>query len=244
MSKQLTIKPNETETAIKTNEPQEVQAFDCPEYLSQKENMLLQFFTQKLNKEPDSKEFQKTPDGKAFSIPISFIEMTLDEIFFGQWSTENFKWSVVTNEVQGSIDLVIVHPVTGKELRRTGAASIIIMVDKAPDEIQGQERNQWALNPSNKKSNALDLGFPKLKAECLKNAAQSLGKIFGRDINRKHKDNFSPTLVAINEDAFQAAIKQIEEGRIGVIEKITSHFIVTPEQVSILANVKPLKQLI
>lgn len=38
------------------------------------------------------------------------------------------------------------------------------------------------------------MGFPKLKAECLKNAAQSLGKIFGRDLNRKQKDTFNPLL--------------------------------------------------
>jgi hypothetical protein len=78
------------------------------------------------------------------------------------------------------------------EIRRTGAASIVIMVDRVPDGVIGVERNQWALNPSNKKANALDMAFPKLKAECLKNAAQSLGKVFGRDLNRKNKDTYKP----------------------------------------------------
>lgn len=124
--------------------------------------------------------------------------MTLDEFFFGLWSTENFKWSVIQNEVVGSLDLVVCHPVNGMMIRRIGAASIIIQVDKVPADLVGKARNEWALNASNKKSNALDLGFPKLKAECLKNAAQSLGKIFGRDLNRDKKigqsDTFNPII--------------------------------------------------
>ena len=38
----------------------------------------------------------------------------------------------------------------------------------------------------------MDLAFGKLKAECLKNAALSLGKVFGRDLNRKNKDTYKP----------------------------------------------------
>jgi hypothetical protein len=38
---------------------------------------------------------------------------------------------------------------------------------------------------SQKKKNALQKDYPKAKSEALKNAAKSLGKIFGRDIGRK-----------------------------------------------------------
>ncbi|CAI9673443.1 MULTISPECIES: hypothetical protein [Elizabethkingia] len=156
----------------------------------------MQNFTQILNKEPMS-GIDLTPDKKAKTINISHIEMTLDEMFFGAWSTENFKWTVIQNEVVGSLELVVMHPVTGMMIRRTGAASIIIQVDKVPDEIKNNSkaRNIHALSPENKKPNALDMGFPKLKAECTKNAAQSLGKVFGRDLNRGEKaDIFNPLL--------------------------------------------------
>jgi hypothetical protein len=66
------------------------------------------------------------------------------------------------------------------------------MVDRVPDGVTGTERNRWALNPDNKKANAMDLAFGKLKAECLKNAALSLGKVFGRDVNRVNKDTYKP----------------------------------------------------
>jgi hypothetical protein len=35
------------------------------------------------------------------------------------------------------------------------------------------------------------MGFPNLKSECIKNACKSLGKIFGRDLNRKDSDDFN-----------------------------------------------------
>jgi len=152
----------------------------------------LQKFQQMLNAEPDAAGVESTPDKKAQTLVISHVETTLDELFFGHWRTENFKWSTIANEVQASLELVVIHPISGYELRRVGAASVIIMVDKVPDNLFGSDRNRWALNPDNKKANAMDLAFGKLKAECLKNAALSLGKVFGRDLNRKNKDTYKP----------------------------------------------------
>ena len=171
----------------------------------------LQKFQTRLNSAPSELAVETTPDKKAQTVVISHIEMTLDELFFGQWRTENFKWSAITNEVQGALELVCIHPVTGFEIRRTGAASIIIMVDRVPDGVEGTQRNQWALNPSNKKANALDMAFPKLKSECLKNAAQSLGKIFGRDLNRKNADKYQPYKLQVGELP-QAVINKLEIG--------------------------------
>lgn len=163
---------------------------------SANELLKIQKFVSSLNNSDPTSGVENTPDNKAKTLTISHVEMTLDEYFFGLWSTENFKWSVIQNEVVGSLDLIVVHPMNGMFIRRTGAASIIIQVDKVPDEIKNnpKARNIHALSPENKKPNALDMGFPKLKAECLKNAAQSLGKIFGRDLNRKQKDTFNPLL--------------------------------------------------
>ena len=174
----------------------------------------LEKFVAGLNKMPNAEELQKTPDGKANSFPISFVEMTLDEMFFGLWSTENFHWSAIQNEVQGSIDLVVLHPITGFPIRRTGAASIVIMVDKVPDELKNdsQRRNMWSTDVNNKKPNALDLGFPKLKAECIKNAALSLGKAFGRDINRKVADSYKPLISGSAQGMLRVINTAIEAG--------------------------------
>lgn len=203
----------------------------------------LQDFQKKLNKDPDPRELDNTPDGKAKTLPISYVEMTLDELYFGLWDTYDYRWSAITNEVQGTIMLECVHPVTGKPVRRAGAASIVITVDSLDQEAkQGmtkQERNLHALNPENKKPNALDLGFPKLKAECLKNAAQSLGKVFGRDINRKKTDTYKPSMVAIPEEAFLKAVERVEQGEVSVIPLVENNFILTDLQKTILKGAAP-----
>lgn len=154
----------------------------------------LQNFSMKMSAQPPVNDLKKTPDKKALYLPIDFVETQLDEFFFGLWSTENFRWASIANEVQGSIDLLVFHPTAKIWLKRTGAASIVIMVDAIPEELKDdrQAKNRWGLDPSNKKSNALDLGFPKLKTECIKNAAASLGNLFGRNLNRENKDTYTP----------------------------------------------------
>ncbi len=171
--------------------PQEQQPIAQLTYVEE-ERMRLQNFLQRLQQEPSV--IEKTPDGRANTVPISHIEMTLDELYFGMWSTENFKWQVISNEIVGSLELVVTNPVNNTQIRRVGSASIQIMVDAIPQEIKHdrEKMKQWQLDAQNKKANALDMGFPKLKAECLKNASQSLGKVFGRDINRKTSDTFRP----------------------------------------------------
>lgn len=208
--------------------------FDCDEVLRNENNILLQSFVAKLNREPNMDEFEKTADGKALTLPISFIEMTLDEIYFGLWELSEPSYQQIFNEVVGTATLTVTHPITGDKIRRVGFASIIITQDS------GSTLENFT---STKKKNALDLAFPKLKAEILKNAAQSLGKIFGRDINRKNKDTFKPSLVQLSDAAFAAAKLRIEAGQIGVIELVCSSFIVSEDQLLELKSIKPLKQI-
>lgn len=208
----------------------------------------LQNFIEKLNREPADSELDRTPDGKAKTLPISFVEMTLDELFLGQWGTENFKWSAFANEVQGSLELVLTHPITGKEIRRTGAASIVVTVDALTDEEKAamgkQARNIYAISPENKKPNALDLGFPKLKAECTKNAAQSLGKIFGRDVNRKKADKFQAPLKPMSDGAFKALLERLEKGDFTALALAETNFLISDIQMDILKGFRePQKQL-
>ena len=68
---------------------------------------------------------------------------------------------------------------------------------------------KWKERQLNKKKkiNALDMGFPKLKAECIKNAANSLGKLFGRDLNRKKSDIYQPLI----KDRSPEAVNQLTE---------------------------------
>ncbi len=167
----------------------------------------MQNYTKRLNALPDQNSVDKTADGKAGTILISHIQMLLDEYFFGLWSEGELKWQQIGNEIVGTLLLTVIHPVWGREITRCGAASITIMTDAVPErykwqngdspevtEEKNRQKNLWQLDMQNKKSNALDMSFPKLKTECLKNAANSFGKLFGRDLNRKKQDTFNPLI--------------------------------------------------
>lgn len=166
----------------------------------------MQKFTEVLNGDVESKKLQSHPVVKDCKyLPISHMEMALDEMFFGQWSTSNFRWQQISNEIAGSIDLTVVNPLTKLPITRTGAAAYQIMVDSIPEDqfkkMTKKERNTWALDSENKKPGALtNGGFAALKADCFKNACLSLGKYFGRDVNREHTaENYMPSIKDPNE---------------------------------------------
>lgn len=198
--------------------------------MDQNKKILLQEFQARLNKEPDAREFEPTPDGKARTLPISFVQMTLDELYLGQWESSDPTYQQIFNEVVATVCLTVTHPVTGEKMRRTGWASVVITQDK--DALVSD------FNVT-KKKNALDLAFPKLGAEAFKSAAQSLGKIFGRDINRKKVDTFKPQLKPISEDALHAAMKRIEAGEHHLVVLAKENFILNEEQQALLEGSVP-----
>ena len=164
------------------------------------------------NKKPDAKFIEKTPDNRADALVISYVENRLDELYSGLWSTTNFRYQVIANEVCGSITLKVFHPKCGVWLEREGAAAIQIKVDKVPDNLTGQSRNEWALSLANKKPNSLQMDLPRLKAECLKNAAKSIGVTFGRDLNRKKSDQ------DYNPDVYDSDSIEVRESIISNLE--------------------------
>lgn len=206
------------------------QHFDQTEKL----RLLMQDFTRRLNMEPDPREFDQTPDGKARTLPISFVEMTLDELFLGQWEVSECHTQQVFNEVVGHGVLTVWHPITQRPIKRTGFGAVVITQDK---DAAVADFNMT------KKKNALDLTYPKLKAEITKNAAQTLGKIFGRDINRKSQDTFKPSLQPLSDKALLDAIKRIEDGKIETVLLAESNFILTDLQKEMLNNAVQQKQL-
>jgi hypothetical protein len=158
---------------------------------------VIEAFTKLLNESPKESELQPTPDKKAKILPISFIESRLDEIYLRQWGTRNVHIQTIANEVLVHLELWVIDPQTNREITRAGFAAIQIMVDAVPERLkwrdgeseqEKRDRNAWSLDMQNKKPNALYLAFPKAKSLALKNAAQSLGITFGRNLNRKHED--------------------------------------------------------
>ena len=162
-----------------------------------KEQSSLENFQKLLNSYPTKSDVKvnKMANNSKY-LPINYIERKLDTEFSGLWQIENFRWEVVANEIIGSIDLKVFHPIAKTWLIRTGcAATMILTASGKPATVE------------NKIKNTLVKDFPHLKAECLKNAAKSLGVAFGRNLNRGEEDEYqylSESLPELNKLQEQA----------------------------------------
>lgn len=151
--------------------------------LSEDKIKSIEQFNQRLNENPPKDEVQTNAmANNSKYLPISFVQTKLDEIFLGMWSFKMDHVQVIANEIIGYGTLELFNPVTGMKISRSGSAAVMI-----------QQTKDSALTDYNAKiKNTLVKDFPHLQAECIKSAAKTLGKIFGRDLNRKHADDYSP----------------------------------------------------
>jgi hypothetical protein len=163
-----------------------------------------------LQREPRPEELQKNKFANdSLYLPISFLEMTLDEIFFGLWQTRNFTTRTIANEVVGEIELWVFHPTAKTWMCRIGAGAVQVqMVSKE----KGGSGDIGDI--SQKIVNTLTKDYPHLKAECFRNACLSLGKTFGRDLNRKFDDQYSPIIKEVKAETDEEQKKHEEKQRI------------------------------
>ena len=137
-------------------------------------------FQKLLNETPDNNnvKINKMANNSKY-LPINLIERKLDEFYSGLWQTKNFQTEVIANEIAGSIELLVFNPLAKEWITRTGTGAVMIQTSKGqPATVE------------NKIKNTLVKDYPHLKAECIKNAAKSLGVIFGRNLNRDDDNNF------------------------------------------------------
>lgn len=170
------------------------------------DNAPIEGFQKFLNAHPDKHEIKTNSiANNAQYISIATIERKLDELYSGLWQTDNFRWSVVANEIVGAIDLKVFHPIAKCWITRTGAASALIQTAKdKPATVE------------NKIKNTLVKDMPHLKAECLKNAAKSLGTVFGRNLNRGQEDDFMYLSETVREvvDGSSRALSLLETSNV------------------------------
>jgi hypothetical protein len=169
----------------------------------------LEGFSQLLNKEPNKNELQMNKmAGNTLYLPISFLETSLDEMFFGLWKTESFTTRVIGNEICGEMALSVFHPIKEIWITRIGAAATMIRQTSGAGVLEGDKKIK----------NALEMDYPHLKADCFRNACLSLGKSFGRDLNRKFIDSYKAMLSQLEAGPTQPETKQLPEMIPGSVE--------------------------
>jgi hypothetical protein len=136
-----------------------------------------------VNQEPPASIIEKHPIAPNVKyIPIGKIEMMLTQVF-QNWYVEILKTGQLLNSVEVTVRLFYRHPITNEWLHQDGTGAVAIQVDK------GKNASDLAAI----KSNAIMLGLPAAKSFAIKDAAEHIGKLFGRDLNRKDSLAFVPS---------------------------------------------------
>lgn len=170
-------------------------------------------------------------------IGISQIEVQLDTIFFGLWQTEITQCLIVGNEIVMNGKLGIFHPIAKEWIWRAGSGSAMIR----------QNKGAAISDIDSKIKNGVEMDAPHAKASMIKNAAQSFGNIFGRNLRRKEEDVsyyvpiHTPHILRKIENAeLEMAAKRFKID--GNLDFIKANREITPEQeVKIIELAKSLK---
>lgn len=186
---------------------------------------LKSFNDQYLDQEPALKLPNEYANNSEY-IPIHVIESSLVEVF-GGYFTKNFNYSVIMNEICCSIEVWVWHPVFQTWVCETGVAAQQIRtrskkwVDVLDENGKQVMKNGKPLrkaveldkyDPKNKIINALQMDLPHARSSAIKNAAKSLGRRFGRELNRDEEFEYLKSMSSdfVSEEYYNAIQEQIE----------------------------------
>lgn len=107
-------------------------------------------------------------------IPIDKIEYLLTRIFI-KWWVEVKDFKIVANSICVSIRLHYVLPYSGEHMFQDGLGAAPLQTDK----------DKGAIDFNYIKNAAVQMALPSAESYAIKDAAEKIGRIFGKDLNRK-----------------------------------------------------------
>lgn len=137
-----------------------------------------------LNHNPPSVWIKEHPYAGVPYIPIDKIEYLLTKIF-RKWWVEIKNTQLIANSVAVTVRLFYINPITGVTEWQDGIGAQPLQTDKGAG----------ATDFNAVKSNAVQLALPSAESYAIKDAAEKLGKLFGKDINRKDTLSYEKMLV-------------------------------------------------
>lgn len=118
-------------------------------------------------------------------ITIEKIELMLTRIF-QHWYVEIIgPPQQLFNSVSVHVRLFYLHPITGQWLHQDGVGAVGIQTDKGAA----------ASNIAAIKQDAVMKALPAAESYAIKDASEKIGKLFGKDLNRKDTIAFSPSYI-------------------------------------------------
>jgi len=134
-----------------------------------------------LNQQPPESWVKKHPFAKTLYIPIERVEFLLTRIY-QNWRVEVLDSKALFNSVAVTIRLHYCDPITGQWSYQDGVGAMSVQTDKGAS----------ASDLSAIKSDAIMKALPAAKSYAVKDAAEQLGVIFGKNLNRKDVIAFAP----------------------------------------------------
>ncbi|WP_312697094.1 hypothetical protein [Sphingobacterium mizutaii] len=113
-------------------------------------------------------------------LPIDKVELLMTRIF-QEWDVEVLTVGALFNSVQCTVRVHYKDPITGKMRFTDGVGAVPVQTEK------GKSASQLEFI----RSNAIQIGLPAAKTYAQKDACEALGRIFGKDLNRKDTIEFT-----------------------------------------------------
>lgn len=146
---------------------------------------------------PFIKVEETKPDGSKKKVPLKYlpierVEFLLDSLFKGYYRIEVIHVGMLLNAVQVTVRVHYKHPITDEWMFHDGLGCSEIQTTSGSGALK--------LDMSNINRGALVMAVPNAKSVAIKDACDHLGKLFGRNLNRKDTINYGMDLTLIPMD--------------------------------------------
>lgn len=163
-------------------------------------------------KHPTIKKESIDEQGKKIYVPIDYIpinriEWLLTRIFL-KWKVEVKDVQLIANSVQVTIRLYYKNPLDNEWDWNDGVGAVPIQTKK----------DSGAIDFNNMKSNAIMMAAPAAKTYAIKDAAEQIGRLFGRDLNRKDIAYYDEAMMKASEQMRISELRYKLSELVGMIQ--------------------------
>lgn len=150
-----------------------------------------------LNAEPKKEWIKQHPFVSNYKyIPVERQEFLMTMIF-GRWRIEVLDTKIIANSVAVTVRVHYMHPVYKEWDYIDGVGAMPIQVDKGSGATDFQKM----------KTSAIQMSLPSAKTYAFKDAVETLGKIFGKDLNRKELISYG----GVESNSFKKVLKMVDK---------------------------------
>lgn len=175
--------------------------------------------------------FENKFAGNSKYIKVRTIEYLLTSIFI-KWRVEVRSIQVIANSVVATVRLFVLDPVTNEWDWQDGVGASPIQTKAGAPATDFSQVN----------TSAVQMAAPAAETYAFKDAAEKLGRLFGKDLNRKDEMNYEDTLqkrfipkeVNVIPEELKFSISEADAENLGNIYKANQEYHTNPEFMQLL----------